>query len=79
MKEDVIYPSMVIRSQAETIELLEKQLKQIQNNWNDLKALIKDWKEDLEFYEEDLEMLDEGKLLTLNEILELILEIESRK
>ena len=79
MKEDVIYPSMVIRSQAETIELLEKQLKQIQKNWNDLKALIKDWKEDLKFYEEDLEMLDEGKLLTLNEILELILEIESRK
>ena len=38
MNEEVIYPSMVIRSQAETIELLEKENKQLKNK---IKELVK--------------------------------------
>lgn len=40
MNEEVIYPSMVIRSQAEAIELLEKEnarLKEIENKLNFIK------------------------------------------
>lgn len=36
MSEDKIYPSMVIRSQAEAIELLEQENKQLKDNWNEL-------------------------------------------
>ena len=38
MNEEVIYPSMVIRSQAEAIELLEKENKQLKEQVQDLKA-----------------------------------------
>ena len=38
MNEEVIYPSMVIRSQAEAIELLEKENKQLKNK---IKELVK--------------------------------------
>lgn len=40
MNEEKIYPTMVIRSQAEAIELLEKENKQLQNNWNELKEIL---------------------------------------
>ena len=38
MNEEVIYPSMIIRSQAEAIELLEKENKQLKEQVQDLKA-----------------------------------------
>ena len=38
MNEEVIYPSMVIRSQAEAIELLEKENKKLKEQVQDLKA-----------------------------------------
>ena len=40
MSEDKIYPSMVIRSQAEAIELLEQENKQLKDNWNELKKWL---------------------------------------
>ena len=39
-KEERIYPSIVIRSQAEAIELLEEENKRFQNNWNELKGWL---------------------------------------
>lgn len=42
MTDEPIYPSMVIRSQAETIELLEKKLNQYKNNWEELKKWLKE-------------------------------------
>ena len=42
MNEDRIYPSMVIRSQAEAIELLEQENQQLKHNWNELKEWLKD-------------------------------------
>ena len=42
MTDEPIYPSMVIRSQAETIELLEKKLNQYKNNWEELKKWVKE-------------------------------------
>lgn len=55
MNKDVIYPSMVIRAQEETInkledevnkqakaiQIYEKELKKHDNNWNELKRYIK--------------------------------------
>ena len=38
VNEEVIYPSMIIRSQAEAIELLEKENKQLKEQVQDLKA-----------------------------------------
>ena len=42
-KEDIIYPSMVIRSQAETIELQNKKIQELTNNWNELEEWIKEY------------------------------------
>ena len=62
MSEDKIYPSMVIRSQAETIELLEKENNQLQNNWNELKKFIEEEKNRLatqvgNIYEDSLDKI----------------------
>lgn len=40
MNEETIYPKMVIRSQAETINLLEQELDQYKNNWEELKKWL---------------------------------------
>ena len=42
MSEDKIYPTMVIRSQAEAIELLEKENKQLKKENEELKQLLED-------------------------------------
>ena len=39
---DKIYPSMVIRSQAEAIELLEQKNQQLKDNWNKLKEWLEE-------------------------------------
>lgn len=41
-KEEVIYPSMVIRSQSETIELQEKEIDRLNNVINELEKYIKE-------------------------------------
>ena len=43
MNEEVIYPSMVIRSQAEAIELLEKENKKYKEVIDKLKEYMKDF------------------------------------
>lgn len=40
-KEEIIYPSMVIRSQAEAIELLEKENKQLKDKITRLREILK--------------------------------------
>ena len=64
---DVIYPTMVIRSQAETIELQDKEIERLNNIINELEIYLKkhyeEWKnsEDTMLYsssQEDKEILD---------------------
>ena len=43
MNEEVIYPSMVIRSQAEAIELLEKENKKYKEVIDKVKEYMKDF------------------------------------
>lgn len=50
---------------------------QSQNNWNRIKAFLKDWKNELNFYNEDLDLKEEHTLMVVNEILRVMLEIES--
>ncbi len=38
--EEKIYPSMVIRSQSEAIELLEQENQELKDNWNELKEYL---------------------------------------
>lgn len=40
MSDEKIYPSMVIRSQAEAIELLEQENQRLKENWNELKEWL---------------------------------------
>ena len=40
MNKDIIYPTMVIRNQAEAIELLEKENQQLQQKVNQLETNI---------------------------------------
>ena len=40
MNEEVIYPSMVIRSQAEAIELLEKENSRLKDKLTEIKKVI---------------------------------------
>ena len=69
-KEERIYPSMVIRSQAEAMKLLEKENKRFQNNRNELK----------EWLESKLDSpKDFWSVLSIKDILEKMQEIESRK
>ena len=71
-KEGRIYPSIVIRSQAEAMELLEKENNQLQNNWNELKdSLEKDIKE----YEESEFHIKEPPL-TIQTKIDLLLKME---
>lgn len=53
-KEDIIYPSMVIRSQAEAIELQEKQITQLTNNWRLLEEWLKEGTEELPYINGDM-------------------------
>ena len=41
-KEDRIYPSMVIRSQSEAIDSLEKENEKLKDNWNYIKKMLKE-------------------------------------
>ena len=54
-KEEIIYPSMVIRSQAEAIELLQQENQQ-------LKEVIKEVREYIKEH-----LTDNGRFLMLNE------------
>ena len=44
MNEDRIYPSMVIRSQSEAIELLEQENKQLQQERDKYKSIVEELK-----------------------------------
>ena len=91
MKEK-IYPSMVIRSQSEAIELLENENEKLQSNWNSLRELIEQRIYLIEpkgtcinFYcEYDSEddyvqgMKDQSRLNTLKAILDKMNELEKR-
>ena len=61
MNEEVIYPSMVIRSQAEAIELLEKENKKYKEVIDKVKEYMKD------FIFEPLLTKEERKLIMYND------------
>ena len=69
-KEERIYPSIVIRSQAEAIELLEEKNKRLQSNRNKLKEWLESKLDDPK---------DFWSVLSIKDILEKMQEIESRK
>ena len=69
-KEERIYPSIVIRSQAEAIELLEEENKRFQSNRNELKEWLESKLDDPK---------DFWSVLSIKDILEKMQEIESRK
>lgn len=48
MSNDVIYPTMVIRTQAETIELQEKEIERLNNIINEINSIIEYWGYDKE-------------------------------
>ena len=69
-KEERIYPSIVIRSQSEAIELLEEENKRFQSNRNELKEWLESKLDDPK---------DFWSVLSIKDILEKMQEIESRK
>lgn len=66
---DVIYPTMVIRTQAETIELQEKEIERLNNIINEFNKLIENEINESKL-EEDYERVDAMKycLATLREL-----------
>lgn len=72
MSEEKIYPSMVIRSQAEAIELLQQENQQLKEENKDMKRTIELFSKSL--YNCDLKYYK----TVLNELREKILEMMSR-
>lgn len=56
---DIIYPTMVIRSQAETIELQEKEIERLNNIIDELEKYLN---EELKNYTIEIENKNKGKL-----------------
>lgn len=53
MSEDKIYPTMVIRSQAEAIELLEKENKQLKSILTELEEYWENQQEHYRYYKDN--------------------------
>jgi len=75
MNKDIIYPTMVIRSQAETIELQEKEIDRLNNIINELEKHLNqeilEWKDNNDDWikaqvQEDKIILDKLKELKEN-------------
>lgn len=78
MNDDKIYPSMVIRSQAEAIELLEKENTRLENNWNNLEQWLKECIIDIELLE-DNDSYDRYEQTTLKNVLKKMQEMRNDK
>ena len=78
MNDDKIYPSMVIRSQAEAIELLEKENKRLENNWNNLEQWLKECIIDIELLE-DNDSYDIYEQTTLKNVLNKMRKMGEKK
>ena len=74
---DKIYPSMVIRSQAEAIELLKKENQQLKDNWNELsmwtEMCINELKEN-DMY--DRTSYEQGQIIALESFIAKMQELE---